>query len=117
MTSSTHPLPLLARRLKVVRKHAGLSQMELGVRAGIDESTASARINQYERGKHTPDFLTVCNLARVLCVDAAYFYAEDETLAHLSALYVRLSTEEQKMVMEFATLLASHTATPSDATW
>ena len=91
--------------------------MELGVRAGIDESTASARINQYERGKHTPDFLTVCNLARVLCVDAAYFYAEDDALADLSALYVRLRAEERKMVMDFATLLASRTAAPSDTTW
>lgn len=117
MSSSTHTLPLLARRLKVIRNHAGLSQMELGVRAGIDESTASARINQYERGKHTPDFLTVCNLARVLCVDAAYFYAQDDTLANLNALYVRLSAEEQKMVMEFATLLATHTAAQSDISW
>jgi len=91
--------------------------MELGVRAGIDESTASARINQYERGKHTPDFLTVCNLARVLCVDAAYFYAEDDSLADLSALYIRLSADEQRVVMEFAALLASRTLTALDTTW
>jgi transcriptional regulator with XRE-family HTH domain len=47
--------------------------MELGVRAGIDEYSSSARINQYERGKHTPDFLTARHLAKVLSVPVAYF--------------------------------------------
>lgn len=115
MTFSTTPLPLLALRLRQMRKHSGLSQMELGVRAGIDESTASARINQYERGKHTPDFLTVCNLARVLGVDAAYFYAEDAALADLITLYKRLSAEERKMVVDFAVMLADRAAEHGDA--
>lgn len=106
MTFPSDPLPLLARRLKEIRKHSGLSQMELGVRAGIDESTASARINQYERGKHTPDFLTVCNLARVLGVDATYFYAERDDLAELITLFNRLSAEEKQLMLNFAMLLA-----------
>jgi transcriptional regulator with XRE-family HTH domain len=110
MTFSTDPLPLLARRLKEIRRHSGLSQMELGVRAGIDECTASARINQYERGKHTPDFLTVCNLARVLGVDATYFYAERDDLAELIALFNRLNAAEQEKVLKFAALLLSQAA-------
>src|SRR5262249_47548553 len=44
--------PLFARRLKAARLGAGLTQEALGVQAGIDEFSASARINQYERGKH-----------------------------------------------------------------
>ncbi len=115
MTFSIEPLPLLARRLKRMRKHSRLSQMELGVRAGIDESTASARINQYERGKHTPDFLTMCNLARVLGVDAAYFYAQDETLGELITLFALLAGDERAMVLDFAILLTSRATERNDA--
>ncbi len=47
---------MLPHRLKEARLRAGLSQQKLGILAGIDEATASARMNQYERGIHTPDF-------------------------------------------------------------
>ena len=59
----------------------GISQRELGIRAGIDEFVASARINQYERGKHVPDFTTMERLAEVLGVPVPYFYTRDELLA------------------------------------
>ena len=68
---------LFARRMKAARENLGIAQKELGIRAGIDEYCVSARINQYERGKHTPDFLTAQNLAKVLGVPTAYFFAED----------------------------------------
>ncbi|MBI1174997.1 MAG: helix-turn-helix domain-containing protein [Sideroxydans sp.] len=100
-------LPLFARRMKAARGHLGISQAELGVRAGIDASSASARINQYERGKHTPDFLTVCNLAKVLGVPTAYFYAEDDTLAELTRLFGQLKAPEHKTLLEFAESLRS----------
>lgn len=114
MSPANHSLPLLARRLKEIRKHSGLSQMELGVRAGIDQSSASARINQYERGKHTPDFLTVRNMARVLGVDATFFYAERDILAELITLFGRLTAEEQQMVLDFTILLGGHRLGSSD---
>jgi transcriptional regulator with XRE-family HTH domain len=68
-------------RLKEARLRAGFTQMQLGVAAGIDEYSASARINQYERGKHWPDFGTAERLAAVLDVPAAFFYARDDALA------------------------------------
>jgi transcriptional regulator with XRE-family HTH domain len=74
---------VVARRLKQARAQAGLSQKQLGIRAGIDEFSASARINQYERGKHTPDFSTVERIAKVLKVPTPYFYARDDELAAL----------------------------------
>ncbi len=80
----------------------GLSQMELGVRAGIDASSASSRINQYERGKHSPDFLTVCNLAKVLRVPSAYFYAEEDALAELIALFGQMRATERHSLLSFA---------------
>lgn len=74
------PLP---KRLKEARLDAKLSQKELGIAAGIDQFSASPRINQYETGKHTPDFLTLKQLAAVLSVPTAYFYAEEDELAKI----------------------------------
>ena len=73
----------IAKRLKEARLDAGLSQKVLGIKAGIDEFTASARMNQYETGKHTPDFLTVKQIAKVLKLPTAYFYAEEDEIAEL----------------------------------
>lgn len=91
--------PLFPSRMKAAREQMGISQAELGIRAGIDEFCASSRINQYERGKHAPDFLTVCNMARVLGVPAAYFYAEDDYLAELIVLFGKLKTLERKSLL------------------
>lgn len=37
-------------------KEAAVSQEWLGILAGIDEMSASARMNQYGRGKYEPEF-------------------------------------------------------------
>ena len=73
--------PIVARRLREARLVAGISQRELGVRAGMDPSVASPRVNQYERGKHLPDPLTLERLGRVLDCPLPYFYASDDRLA------------------------------------
>lgn len=77
---NSSPLP---NRLKEARLAAKLSQKELGIKAGIDRFSASPRINQYETGKHTPDFLTLKKLAMVLSVPTAFFYAEEDELAEI----------------------------------
>lgn len=102
MSTQAKDLPLFAIRLKAAREKTGISQMELGVKAGIDEYSASARINQYERGKHTPDFSTACSLAKVLGIPTAYFYSEDETLAELTTLFAKLDKAEQKSLLDTA---------------
>lgn len=94
--------PLLARRMKAMRERLGISQAELGIRAGIDEYCSSARINQYERGKHSPDFLTAQNLARVLGVPTAYFYTEDDALAEIIAAFGEMKAANRKVLMNFA---------------
>lgn len=71
----------VAGRLKQARLRAGLSQRQLGILVGLDPSVASARLNQYERGRHQPHFLIVSRIARVLHAPAAYFYADDDALA------------------------------------
>jgi len=72
---------VFASRLKEARLRAGLSQEKLGILAGIDEFSASARVNQYERGKHAPDFQMAERLAQVLNVPTPYLYAADDALA------------------------------------
>ncbi|KZY87537.1 transcriptional regulator [Oleiphilus sp. HI0081] len=71
------------KRLKEARNAAGLSQKQLGIRAGLDEFTASPRMNQYEKGTHAPEFSLVKSIAKVLNVPTAYFYAEEDELAEL----------------------------------
>ncbi|MCS4320895.1 transcriptional regulator with XRE-family HTH domain [Serratia sp. BIGb0234] len=72
---------MLPKRLKAARLAAGLSQQKLGVLAGIDEATASARMNQYEKGVHLPDFSLMVRIADILDVPSAYFYAVEDELA------------------------------------
>lgn len=78
---------MLPYRLKEARLRKGLSQQKLGILAGIDEATASARMNQYERGIHVPDFELVCRLAEVLEVPSCYFYTLEDELARLVCLW------------------------------
>jgi len=72
---------LLERREKNARTEAGLSQKTLGIMAGIDQFSASARMNQYETEKHVPDFGTIKRIAKVLNIPTAYFYCEEDELA------------------------------------
>lgn len=69
--------------------------------AGIDESSASARMNQYETGKHVPDFLMATKIADVLEVPVSYFYTEDSLMAEI-ILKLHLLSELQKLeVLKF----------------
>lgn len=84
LPSTAFPVP---RRLKEARERSGLSQRALGIRAGIDPGSASARVNRYERGIHAPDYSTLAALGRALEVPVAYFYAEEEDLADIIRAY------------------------------
>lgn len=96
-----HASNIFAIRLRIARKAKKLSQENLGVLAGIDEASASARMNQYERGKHVPDFLMVSKIAQTLNLPTAYFYTEEEDLAELIQSYHLLNTEQKHQVIEF----------------
>lgn len=74
------PLP---KRLKQARTHIGLSQKQLGIKAGIDEFSSSARMNQYEKGVHTPEYQLIQKLAKILDVPSGYFYITEDHLADL----------------------------------
>jgi transcriptional regulator with XRE-family HTH domain len=89
---------LVAQRLKEARLRAGISQKELGIRAGMDAFGASARINQYERAKHMPDVTTAARLCRVLAVPTPYLYAEDDALAAWILVFGRLSPAARRVI-------------------
>ena len=95
--SSDNPIPM---RLKEVRKKAKISQKELGLRIGIDDSSASARMNQYEKGKHTPDISTLKKMANELGVPLSYFFCEDECSAKLVCLIAEMSDKEKRELIE-----------------
>lgn len=92
----TLPIP---KRLKAARLRAKLSQRQLGIAAGIDEFSASPRINQYERGKHTPDYRTAERLARVLGCPAAYLYAREDDLANLILFWADLPDRRKRQFL------------------
>lgn len=97
----THNLNVFALRLRIARKAKKLSQERLGILAGIDESSASARMNQYERGKHVPDFLMASKIAEILDLPTAYFYTENELLAEIIQVCHTLNNEQKLEVLRF----------------
>lgn len=89
-----------AKRLKEARTRAGLSQKELGIKAGIDAFSASPRINQYEKGKHVPDLATAQRLAAVLNVPAPFLYAKDDVMAQLILKIGDMGLQERRKLLD-----------------
>jgi transcriptional regulator with XRE-family HTH domain len=92
-------MSVFAARLKVARLRAKLSQEQLGVLAGIDEMSASARMNQYERGKHEPHSSFVERLADVLRVPMSFFYEKDDDVAQLLLLMHEQPADERRQLI------------------
>ena len=69
------------QRLRQARKAVGLSQVALGVKMGIPEDSASARINRYERGSSEPDLRTAEKIAKALGVSLSWLVCTDPKLA------------------------------------
>lgn len=97
-----NPIP---ERLKQARQKTGISQKDLGVKAGMDESSASGRMNHYEKGRHVPDIEMLHKLAEVLDVPISYFFCEDELSAELVCIFEKLSEEEK---VNLVNLIKSH---------
>ncbi|MDO6686636.1 helix-turn-helix transcriptional regulator [Agarivorans sp. 2_MG-2023] len=93
----TTPLPL---RLKQARTAMGISQKALGIKLGMEPGTASARMNHYEKGKHTPDYTTLKRMADELGVPVAYFFCESEKSAQLVCLLEALSDAKKDVLIE-----------------
>lgn len=93
-----NPIPT---RLKQARKHAQITQKNLGIMIGMDESSASGRMNHYEKGRHTPDISTLKKMADALGVPLNYFFCEDNESAELATAISKLTIEQKNQVIEF----------------
>ncbi len=69
----------------------------------MDEGSASPRMNQYEKGKHTPDVRTLKLIADELKVPLNYFFCEDPESAELAIAIAiaTLSTEKRRLLLKF----------------
>lgn len=66
---------------------------------GMDENSASARMNQYEKGKHAPDYDTMKRMAEELEVPVAYFFCETELEASLLKAISKLSDDGKQSLL------------------
>jgi transcriptional regulator with XRE-family HTH domain len=66
----------------------------------MDPNTASARMNQYEKGKHAPDYQTAKRMADELGVPVAYLYCDDDMLADLICIIAKLKESEKAELLE-----------------
>lgn len=78
-----------------------ISQKNLGISIGMEAGSASARMNQYERGVHTPDVSTLKLLAKELGVPLNYFFCEDDESAEIATAISKLSEEQRNQVLNF----------------
>lgn len=96
-----------AKRMKEARLKAGISQKQLGIRAGLDQFVASTRINRYEQGVHHPDYSISQRIAKELDIPTAFLYSDNDDIAHLLALFGKLSEEDQQQIIELAQSLST----------
>ncbi len=70
-------------RLKAARKKAKITQKDLGIKIGMDESVASSRMNHYEKSRHVSDIGTLTRMAEELDVPLNYFFCENDVTVEL----------------------------------
>ncbi|MFZ6759553.1 helix-turn-helix domain-containing protein [Undibacterium sp. Ji50W] len=92
-------MSVFAVRLKDARLRAGISQERLGIEAGLDEMSASTRMNRYELGKRVPNPALVERFADILGVPACYFYAVADIEAELLIQFNQLNHENKLQVL------------------
>ncbi|MFD2365802.1 helix-turn-helix domain-containing protein [Pseudoduganella sp. GCM10020061] len=88
---SNPPPTVFGRRLRQARERHQLPQDVLGVLAGLEESSSSARISRYESGIHEPSHRFASSLAEVLRIPTAFLYCDDDGLAEIILGYSQLS--------------------------
>jgi transcriptional regulator with XRE-family HTH domain len=87
---------IVTKRLKEARERAGLSQRQLGFKAGMG---VSPKMNQYEKDKHGPNLTTVTTIAKALRVPVPYLYCEDDELAAVILRFSELGADDKKRVL------------------
>ena len=66
----------------------------------MDESSASGRMNHYEKGRHVPDIQSLKKMANELNVPLNYFFCEDDRSAELAIVIASLSDDEKSLLLK-----------------
>ncbi|MGR5236226.1 helix-turn-helix domain-containing protein [Vibrio alfacsensis] len=93
-----NPVPA---RLKAARKKAKITQKDLGIKIGMEESSASGRMNHYEKGRHMPDINTLRRMAKELDVPLNYFFCDNDLSAELACKIDKMTEEEMVALLEY----------------
>jgi transcriptional regulator with XRE-family HTH domain len=77
-------------------------------------------MNQYERGKHSPDYQLMCRVADILKMPVSWFYTADEESARLQEIFYHLQPGiRQPLLTQAENLFVAHpidSKAPSGAT-
>lgn len=65
----------------------------------MDPSSASGRMNHYEKGRHMPDVGTLKKLAEELGVPVAFFFSDSDSSAELACLIEQLNEKEKQALI------------------
>ncbi|MBF4371021.1 XRE family transcriptional regulator, partial [Vibrio anguillarum] len=71
-----------------------------GVKIGMEQGSASGRMNHYEKGRHVPDIGTLQRMAEELNVPLNYFFCENDLSAELACAIDKMSDEEKAMLLD-----------------
>ena len=85
----------ITKRLLQARTNKGISQRQLGIQLGMEPSSASSRMNHYEKGRHSPDYKTLSRIAEELGVPVAFFFCESDITADIVCLLDKLDNEQR----------------------
>lgn len=66
----------------------------------MEPSSASSRMNHYEKGRHMPDYETIERMAKELGVPVAYFFCDIESMAELVCILEQLTESQRKELIE-----------------
>lgn len=119
MPRSTRGTDIFPERLLAAREKRGLSQGELGKRAGFQASA----ISHFETGTRKPSFDNLRRLADALDVTTDYLLGrvtDTEALAGADTLHRhldQLTTEDREMAKDFLKLLAHKAKTRTKKMW
>ena len=87
-------------RLREARTRVGIAQDRLGVLAGLDELSSSARISRYETGVHQPEEKFARRLGELLGVPLAYLYCDDDLVAELLLRIDALTVAKRRELLQ-----------------
>lgn len=89
------------KKLREIRKRAGVTMKALGLQIGVSEST----ISLYESGRRCPDVQTLIRIADYFNVSLDYLCGREEVYTsreQIMDLYLQLNFEGQEKLLDYA---------------